>query len=205
MSYADRLTDRIDRIDRRLDLAADAALERARRDVKAMRRADALDQEEARSKARRDAERCARHQLVYDQAFQKFGRRAPEPAVDAHPPTYRRKLFSDGQNLLPDGHSLTRFDAADLDGSSVPVLERQLIEELDREAEAPSGSNLPESPDDPRARREVANSMGAKKTEYHARTSFIKDMGRAGRRVLRLVDPRDGRVLLGAHYSRPPT
>jgi hypothetical protein len=86
MSYAD-LNDRITTTNRRLDLAADVALERARRDVKAMRRADALDQEEAREKARRDAARCARHQSVYDQAFQKFGKRASEPTVDAHPPS----------------------------------------------------------------------------------------------------------------------
>jgi hypothetical protein len=204
MSY-DRLTDRIDRIDRRLDLAADAALERARRDVKAMRRADALDAEEARSKAIRDRARCGEHQSRYDTVFAKHGVRAPAPAVDERPPTYRRRLFAQAQSLLPSSdHPLNRFDAADLDGSSMPQLERQLLETIEAEASNPSGSNLPETVDDPRAMRERTDSMGGKTIEWHAKRSFIADMGRPGRRVLRLVDPRDGRVLLGTPWSRPP-
>jgi hypothetical protein len=194
-------TDRISSIDRKLDLLTDTQLERARRDVRDMRRADALDQEEARSKARRDAERCARHQSVFDQAFKMFGKRAAEPTADAHPPTYRRKLFADGQRLLPDGHRLTTFAADSLDGSSIPVLEEQLLSALREEAETPSGSNLPESPDDPRARHERTDSMGGKTVEFHARESFIKDMNRSGRRVARIIHAPSGRVIWGPQFA----
>jgi hypothetical protein len=204
MSY-DRLTDRIDRIDRRLDLAADAALERARRDVKAMRRADALDAEEERSKARRDRARCGEHQSRYDSVFAKHGVRAPAPAVDARPPTYRRQLFTQAQSLLPSSdHPLNRFDAAYLDGSTIPELERQLLEAVEAQGENPTGDNLPLDVSDPRARREVADSMGAKKMEYHAKRSFIADLNRTGRKVARIIDAPRGRVIWGVQFPHTP-
>jgi hypothetical protein len=101
------------------------------------------------------------------------------------------------QTLLPDGHALTKFDPRDLDRSAIVPMEITLFEALDEQAARPTGSNLPLSPDDPRARREVTDSMGTKKIEFHARTSFIKDMNRTGRKVLRLIDPVRGFVLIG--------
>jgi hypothetical protein len=59
--------DRFSSIDRRLDLAADVAVERARRDVMAMRRADEADLAERRERARHAVDRCAEHQRVTQQ------------------------------------------------------------------------------------------------------------------------------------------
>jgi hypothetical protein len=42
---------------------------------------------------------------------------------------------------------------------------------------------------------------GSRVTEWFGKRSFIADMGRLGRRVLRLSDPRSGRVLLGEPFS----
>jgi hypothetical protein len=189
-------------IDRKANLILDAQLEESRRRVKAMRRADSLDEEEARSKMRRDAERCRQHQERFDAAFAKFGRRAPEPAADAHPPDYRRRLYAIGQSMLPSSdHPLAKFRPDSIDGSAIAELERQLLEALDRESEEPTGDNVPSE-----GMREVTkvDSTGLKKTGFYGKRSFINDFARPGRRVLRLMDPRNGRVLLGANWSTPP-
>jgi hypothetical protein len=200
MSLVDRIAD----TNRRLDLAADVALERARRDVREMRRADALDEEERRTQARKDRSRCRDHQINYDSAFANHGVKAPQPAADDRPPEYRRRLFGIGQSMLPSGHPLAKFDAKDIDGTAIIPLEEQLLEALDRESENPTGDNLPETPDDPRAMHERMDSAtGLRKTEFTAKRSFIADMGRPGRKVRRLIDPRDGRVLIGQPWSKP--
>jgi hypothetical protein len=200
----DYYTGRLSDIDRKANLLADVQLEDARRRVAAMKRSDSLDAEEARTKARRDAARCGEHQQRYDSAFQKFGKRASEPAADAHPPTYRRKLFSDGQNLLPDGHRLTKFAADSLDGSSIPELERQLLAAIEAEGENPSGSNVAETVDDPRAMRERTDSMGGKTITFEAKRSFIADLNRTGRKVTRIIDAPHGRVIWGAQFPHTP-
>jgi hypothetical protein len=127
MPYDGRFTDRIEASNRKLDLAVDVAIEKARRDLREMKRADALDQQEEREKARKDRDRCLRHQRVFDDSFSAHGVRAPAPTVDAHPPTYRRDLFRRGQELLPSDHPLTEFDANEIGGDAIAELERQLL------------------------------------------------------------------------------
>jgi hypothetical protein len=191
------LVDRIDATSRRLDLIADVGLEKARRDVRDMRRADDLDREEQRAYARKQRELCVKHQVAYEECFAKHGLKAPQAVADDTGSGFRRKLFGVAQTLLPDGHSLTKFDPRDLDHTAIVPMEKTLFESLDEQAVRPTGSNLPLSPNDPRAERTVVDAMGAKKTEFHARTSFIKDMNRTGRKVLRLIDPVRGYVLIG--------
>jgi hypothetical protein len=197
--------DRIDSASRRFDIAADVAVEKARRELREMKRADALDAEERREQARKDRARCIAHQATYEERFARHGVKAPAAVADDTGPGYRRRLFGIAQTLLPDGHALTKFDARDIDGSAIVPMEQSLFDALDREAENPSGSNLPESPDDPRARREVADSVGAKKTEYHAKRSFIADLNRNGRKVARIIDAPRGRVIWGAQFPHTPT
>jgi hypothetical protein len=82
-------------------------------------------------------------------------------------------------------------------------LEKQLLEALEQEAETPSGDNLAETPDDPRAMRNREDSAtGQRITEFFAKRLFIADMNRKGRRVLRIIDPRSGSVIWGAPFSR---
>jgi hypothetical protein len=196
-------SDRIDRIDRKLDLAADAAIERARRDVRDMRRADALDAEERREQARKDRSRCGEHQVRYDEAFAKHGVKAPPPAADDRPPGYRRRLFAIGQSMLPSGHALADFDPNDIDSSAIIPLEAQLLEALDREGETPSGDNVPGEGEPLREITKIDSASGIKTTSFYGE-SFIKGLNRTGRKVRRLVDPRNGRVLLGQAWSTPP-
>jgi hypothetical protein len=192
--YTGRLAD----IDRKANLIADAQRERARRDVRDMRRADAIDQEERREKARRDAERCLEHQRAYDDSFQKFGRRAPAPAADDRARDYRRRLYAIGQSMLPTGHALTRLDPEEIDGTAIQPLEAQLLEALDRESEEPTGDNLPEG--EPREVSKMDSATGLRKTEFFGKRSFIHDFARPGRRVARIVHVPSSRVLFGAPF-----
>jgi hypothetical protein len=203
MSYAE---DIFDRTSRRLDLAAQVAFERAQRDVRAMRRADDREREERRAQSRKDAARCDAHQRRYDEAFELLGKKAAPPTAGDAPPDYRRRLFALGQSMLPAGNELTTLDPEEIGPSEIIPLEKQLLEALAAEGKTPSGDNMAETPDDPRAKRERMDSAtGQRKTEWLARTSFIAQMSRPGRRVLRIFDPTNERVLFGPPFpsSRP--
>jgi hypothetical protein len=203
MSYDTVFDGRLTNLDRKINLLTDAAIERARYDVKQMRRADDVEREQRRIENRRYADRCRQHQERYDAAFQQFGSKAPPPRADAFPPDYRRELFRRGQDMLPSDHPLTKFNPQDIGGDAIAELERQLIDALEQESQTPSGDNIP-GPDKPYREITKMDSTGVRKTEYYGSESFIKSLGRPGRRVLRLVDPRGPRVLLGAPWPTPP-
>jgi hypothetical protein len=196
------LVDRISDTNRRLALSADIALERGRRDVRDMRRADALEAEEARERLKRDANRNQEHMIRYDSAFVEHGARAPLPALDERPPEFRRRLFGMGQSLLPKGHELRKFRADEVGPSAILPLEKELFSALSDEAASPSGSNLPQTVDDPRAKREVTDSMGTKTVNWAAKEHYIKGMSRPARRVARIVDPTRGIAIWGQPFSR---
>jgi hypothetical protein len=201
-TYSD-LVDRVGATTRRLDLVADAALERARYDARQMRRADDAECDEERERVRKDAARCREHQSRYDEAFAKHGKRAPEPAADAHPPEFRRDLFRIAQTMLPSDHELAGFDPRQVGSSAIVELERQLLEALDREAEEPTGDNVPGPGQPLREVTKVDSTNGSRVTRFYGTEHFIKQLSRPARRVLRLVDPRDGKVLLGRPWSLP--
>jgi integrase len=95
------------------------------------------ERDKERERSRKDAARCLQHQQKYDTAFEKFGQRAPQPAADAHPPEYRRKLFALAQSALPAGHPLADFDPQDIGSSAIIPLEAQLLKALAKESEEP--------------------------------------------------------------------
>jgi hypothetical protein len=175
----------------RLDLVTGSMAMRLQQQIRAD---DAAEAKEERDRLRRDAELCAKHQRKYDDLFQRFNRRAPEPRADDDPPDYRRQLFRIGQTMLPSGHELTGFDPREIDCSAIIPFEKQLFDALAKEAEEPSGDNLPQTVDDPRAKRERMDSMGTKFIEYRAKRSFIADLGRRGMRVA-AIHGKDGEVL----------
>jgi hypothetical protein len=206
-TYSD-LLDRVDRVGRRVDLVVDTHFERARRDAAAMRRTDAADRDaeerERRDKARRWGESCARTQAKYDEQFQRFGEKAPARIADETPKRYRRRMFSALKDKLPDHHDLARVKADELDSDIIDQFEQMLFDAVQREAEQPSGSNVAETVDDPRARREITDDAGVKKVTWAAKESFIKSLNRSGRRVARIIDPVKGRVILGAPFPHTP-
>jgi len=203
MSIGEDIAERIHRSMSRLDTVSAAQARRLAAQLRADD-AEAEEQEQEREESRRDtmrrhADRCDQHQRRYDEAFEGFGKKAPPPAADAFPPDYRRDLFKLGQSMLPSGHDLTKFSPDDLDHAVIIPFEAQLFEALAKEAQKPSGDNVPESPDDPQAKRERTDSMGTRKIEWVARDSFIKAMNRAPRRVAAIHTDR------GSVYCGPLT
>jgi hypothetical protein len=68
-----------------------------------------------------------------------------------------------------------------------------LFEAVKSEAENPTGDNLPQSPDDPRAKRIIFDdSLGRSVVTYKARESFIKGLSRPARRII-IHDPMSNR------------
>jgi hypothetical protein len=184
MSDAQSTLDKVNRVARKLDALTDVAFERARRDLRQWRADDSEAEDWRRDRMRRDAARCGEHQVRYDTAFEPHGKKAPSPLADDHPPDYRRRLFAIGQSMLPSDHELAQFDPNDLDRTVIIPFEKQLFDALRKEAENPSGDNLPETVDDPRARREVYDDdTGRKVIVYKAKQSFIKQLSRPGLRA----------------------
>jgi hypothetical protein len=196
--------DRLNRVASGLDAFNDYRYHAAKRQIQEWKRADAAEADEEREQLRRDGELCLKHQSNYDRAFAPFGRKAPEPEADARGPSYRRRLFTVAQSMLPSDHPLTEFKADDLDHAVIVPMEQKLFEALAKEAEQPSGDNLPENPDDPRARREIRDDDSGRLTiVYKARNSFIRNMGRPGMKVVRFTDGK-GKVIWGAPYPTQP-
>jgi hypothetical protein len=195
MSAAQAVLDRVNETNRRIDRILDA-------------RADALNsqaEEERRDLMRKHADRCTEHRLRYDAVFQPFGRRAPEPAADDAPPDYRRRLIGHGLSMLPSNHEMVGIDPEELGPSAVVPIEQKLFEALQQEAENPSYENLPDTVNDPRAKRETyADDSGRKVITFHAKTSFVKDFAARPQRVLRICDPNKGIVLWGRPFDRVP-
>jgi flagellum-specific peptidoglycan hydrolase FlgJ len=204
MSYADsrlemanlKFARSTDRLARMIDSRADREERQARADA-------AQEAQERRDRARKAADRCAQHQLRYDSIFQKFGQRAPQPIADSAPPDYRRRLYAIAQTLLPSDHELAGVDPHELGPDAIIPFEAQLFEALSNEAENPSSDNLPETIADSRAKREVIDpETGLKTIEYRAKNSFIREMSRPARRVLRFIG-KDNAVLFGPAWSKP--
>jgi hypothetical protein len=176
--------DRLSRVTSKLDAMADYQYHKAKRDIAEWKRADSVAEDWRRDTMRKHADRCGEHQVRYDSMFEPFGKRAPQPEADDFPPTYRRDLFRVGQSMLPSDHDLVGFDPNDLDGTVIAPMEEKLFEALRQQAEEPTGDNVPQSPWDPKARREVFDdSLQRKIVTYVAKESFIKAMNRPGMRA----------------------
>jgi hypothetical protein len=182
---------RSEREQRLADAHARVAYERDKRDIQRWRNDDANAEEDRRRDARRNDELCAKHRRAYDDAFQAFGKRAPEPLAGQSAYDYRRDLFRHAQDMLPSNHPLVGVNASEIAGDAMPPMQQQLLGDLGKEAENPSGDNLPEDPDDPRAKRvsyddSMGPGIGRPVVSYKARRSFIYNLSRPGGRVWKL-------------------
>jgi hypothetical protein len=176
--------------------------ERLRREVKDLERQDAERMMADAAQARGDSERRREYGARYADAFAAFGTETPPPVDDETPGQYIRRLYERLRHRLPSGHDLANVRADDLPaGPARTNFERLLIQAAIAEGLQPSRDNLPPSGElVPRVRGDPDS--GARETHWYGRRSFIKDLSREGRRVLRLVDPRTGNVLMGQPFSR---
>jgi hypothetical protein len=175
------------RLDETLSRADEVLRERLKREIAAQEAEDAARADEAREKARADAEKRRQIAAKFDDAFRSFSVETPQARDDESPGAYRRRLFSRLQRKLPDSHDLVDIRADDLpSGQTYLNFEQMMIDATKAEGEHPSFDNLP--PDGsliPRVRTD--EDTGAKATHYFGRRSFIADLSRPGRRVLRIA------------------
>jgi hypothetical protein len=116
------------------------------------------------------------------------------------PGRYRRRLFDRLRVKLPSDHSLADCRADDLPaGQGFLNIEAMLLQAAKKEGEQPSVANMPDDGQIVTRVRSDANT-GAKFNEFFGRESYIKGMSQPGRKVLRLVNPKDGTVLLGKPF-----
>ena len=183
----------------RLDSVLD---QRLRREEQELARQDASLEEARRQRQRANAEERRQIAEVYDDAFRWFGTTVPEPADDEAPSRYRARLFNRLVRRLPEGHEWSRTRADDLpSGSALDNIEQLIIEAAKREGAKPSTENLPDDGTMVARHRSDANT-GTRFTEFFGRESFIKSMGREGRRVARIVDPRSQTVIWGRNFDQ---
>lgn len=183
----------------RIDAVLDATASR----LEAADQHAALEADFARAQRARDAAEARREiQATYSDAYRSFGSECPTSVDDELPSAYRRRLFERLRRKLPSGHRLADVRADDL--GSQPVVfdnfEAMLLQAAAAEGAAPSEENLPS--DGSMVVRTRSDDAGGKITEFFGRRSYIADMGQPGRRVLRIVNPKTGDVLLGRAFDR---
>ena len=196
---------KVEFLQRRVDgvaARADALLDRQLRDrEEAQARADAEMEVARRQKARAFAESCRQYQARYDDAYSSFGVQTPTPVDGEHPEKYRIRLFNRLVRKLPEGHAWSDTRADDLPlGPAMDNIEQLVLEAAKAEGLAPSMENLPE--DGTIIERRRSDDAGMKINEFWGRESFIKSMGRPGRKVAAIVDRRTGQAIWGRPFER---
>jgi hypothetical protein len=190
---------KMDRLDALLD-------QRLRREEAEQARADASLEDARRQRQRANAEARREIQATYADAYRSFGTEVPAPVDDESPTAFRKRLFNRLARKLPPDHDLAQLRADDL--GSQPIVfdnfEIELIKAATAEGASPSFENLP---DDGSlvARHRTDSATGERMTEFFGRESFIKSMGREGRRVLHIKNPASGAVLWGRALETAPT
>jgi hypothetical protein len=203
----DEALTKIDRSRQRLDnfLAARVAREhqvwlgqeRVRNDALGEERVAELEQ------ARRYGDACVRHQSRYDAAYRALGTSgAPARDEGEYPGDYRRRLMRGLQDKLPSDHPWAGVDPDELDKTAIGPVEQQVIEAAGQEAENPSPELLPKD-DSMIARTRTDPQSGGRIITWYGRKSFIHEMGRPARKVVRICDPDTQRVLWGRPFSTP--
>jgi multidrug efflux pump subunit AcrA (membrane-fusion protein) len=185
------------RINSTLSRADQVLAEQLRREIARQQREDAEQARADAAQSRADSERCRQAQVKYDEAYRDFGVQTPPPIDGERPGRYRMRLYEGLRRKLPSDHGLFGVRADDIPGGDAARnFEQMMLEAAKLEAAKPSVENLPASGE--LVRRDVTDPMtGAKEIRWMGRESFIKEMSRGGQKVLRIVNPKTGAILMG--------
>jgi hypothetical protein len=180
---------------------ADELLRRkVEREEAELKREDAERMMAEREQTRADSHRCYQISERYDEAFRSLGVQTPAPIDGERPGQYRARLYEGLRRRLPPDHAWADVRADEVPADARSQIEGLVIAAARKEGERPSVANLP--PDREISRIRIDPNTGARSTEYFSRESFIKGLGRPGRLVERILNPRTGMVLLGPPVSR---
>jgi hypothetical protein len=188
------------RVDDVIARADDVLRRRLEREHVELERQDAAQRRADDVRARQDADECREVAAKYDGSFRGFNLETPMARDAEDPHAYRCRLFRRLLKRLPDDHELQGVGPAELPAIALDNLEEQLISEAAREAANPSESNLP--PSGELISRTRTDDMGEKSINWYGKESFIKSMGRPGRRLERIIDRRSNSVIWGKPLSQ---
>ena len=121
-----------------------------------------------------------RFQEYYDETLRKIGARAPQPVLGTTVNDYRRETLRNlKRTFLPQNHDLYQVQFRQLPADVLQVFEPQLLNacvvECNNPAHVPPGELRKVEEIDPYGQVKTINWIG--------RESFVKAMGRPGRRV----------------------
>ena len=124
---------------------------------------------------------CLKFQEYYDDTLRKVGMRAPQPTLGQTVNDYRREtLRTIKQTFLPQNHPLYAVQMRALKADALGALEPQVLQAAVTEANNPCHVN----PGELRKVEEIDQYGQVKTIKFIGPESFVKAMGRPGRRVV---------------------
>jgi hypothetical protein len=125
-------------------------------------------------------------QAFYDDTLRKVGMKAPEPVLGQTVNDYRRETLRNlKRTFLPQNHDLYQVQYRQLKSDALQVFEPQLLQACVAEANNPA--HVP--PGELRKVEELDEYGKLKTIRWVGQESFVKAMGRPGRRVLGFFKP----------------
>jgi len=126
-------------------------------------------------------QRSARiYQSQYDDVLRRVGMRAPQPVLGQHPDDYRRETLRTLKKTFLQNHELSRVNMRGLELDILQAIEPQVINAAVTEAYKPD--NVP--PGEMRKVEDLDEYGKVRSIKFIGRESFVKEMGRPGRRVI---------------------
>jgi hypothetical protein len=122
------------------------------------------------------------YQQRYDDSLAPWNMRAPAPVLGQDVSEYRWKLARLAKKQLPEDHEYRQIQYQQLEKDAFDILEPRLLRAVSQEAYNPN--NVP--PGQFRVVPEV-DANGLKTNRFIGQESFVKAMGRPGRRVLKFL------------------
>jgi hypothetical protein len=175
---------------------------RVREEEAALKRDDAARADADAAQARADDLRCRELAAEFQSDYAAFSCEPPMVRGDEWASDYHCRLLRGLQRRLSPRNDYAHPALLDgLSGRAFDNLAGIIRAEAAREAASPSFENLPPS-GELISRNRVDSATGERSVEWFGKRSFIADMGRPGRKVLRLCNPKTGDVLLGRPFAR---
>jgi hypothetical protein len=139
------------------------------------------------------ARRVTVYQSIYDAALEPFGRRAPAPTLGVGANEFRRESLTQLKQFLPPDNPWRKASLAGLKSDAINVAQSEILDGLRVTARDPRlMATTPAARPDPMDGniRMLKRTLGGKEvTEFHGDVSFVKAMGRPGRRVMGFYTP----------------
>jgi hypothetical protein len=120
------------------------------------------------------------YQARADSVFEEWGFRAPAPALGQDPQDYRRDLCVMAKKQLPYDHQFRKMKVWKMPKDVFEVFEPQIYDACREAASRPDSV----APGEIREVTRINPQNGHKEIHFLGTTSFVRDMGRPGRKVV---------------------